>query len=158
MSMNKGKATSGGLALLLLAATQVTVATEPTLEHEIAQSDLHEIMIDRISDAVAQMELLLIDQSRSEADLERERQAKALDIAGAAADLQRSVDLILALQPKLALNQNGAPKFTELATRLKQQAGEMESMARQNQYAALKPAQETMKNTCNTCHSIFRGY
>lgn len=147
------------VAALLIAQGSFTLA-ESNQEnvHEIAQSDLHDIMTDRISNNVAQIEILLSDHARPNAEIDQQLKSKALVIADATAELQRSVDLILALQPKLAIDQNSSPKFIALALKLKSQAAELESLARGNQFEALKPAQENMKATCNSCHATFRGY
>jgi len=78
-------------------------------------------------------------------------------IADSAAELQRTVDIILAIKPTLDLSEHQAPVFTKLANQLKEQGAELESLARRNQIDALKPALKRTKDTCMTCHSLFRG-
>jgi hypothetical protein len=146
------------LALLFLQAAGITDAADNEIGSEIAQSTLHDIMTDRISEAITQMELLLLDQTLTEKELNEERKRKAAIIAVSAAELQHSVDTILALQPQLPLNQEESPKFGALANKLKFQASELEGLARSNRFNELKPAHEVMKTTCNACHALFRGY
>lgn len=153
-------------AALLLLPTYTAIAPDKALAnevaesdlHEIAQSDLHDIMADRISESIVQIELLLNDQNLTEAERDQERKRKAVIIAGAAAEMQHSVDMMLTLQPKLSIDQDGALTFIALANKLKAQASELEGLARRNQFDALKPSEELMKMACNSCHALFRGY
>lgn len=113
-------------------------------------------MTDRISVLLDQMDTLMTDQNRTEIELDQDRKYKALRIADSAAELQRTVDIILKIQPTLDLSEHQAPVFTKLANQLKEQGAELENLARHNQIDALKPAMRRTKNTCMTCHSLFR--
>lgn len=144
--------------LLIAVAAHATPVQSETEDQEIAQSDLHDIMSNRITDAVTRMELLLHDHSRSEDEVEKERSRVAAVIGDSAAELQHSVDFVLALEPRLAIPPEQVPQFTGFAKTLKVQALELETLARQHRYEMLKPAHERMKATCTSCHQQFRGY
>lgn len=126
-------------------------------KQSLTHSRLHTIMTNRISVLLDQMDTLMTDQNRTEVELDQDRKYKALRIADSAAELQRAVDIILKIQPTLDLSEHQAPVFRKLANQLKEQGVELESLARRNQIDALKPALTRTKNTCMTCHSLFRG-
>ena len=146
------------LPLVLLGSCAGNHSNQSASTNNLTHSRLHTIMTTRIEVALDQIDNLLTDQNRTETELDYERRYKAIRIADSAAELQRTVDIILALQPTLELTANEAPVFTRAATRLKEQSAELEDLARRNQIDALKPAMARVKNTCMTCHSLFRGY
>lgn len=146
------------LTLILALLQACSSPGQPPVAQEIAQSDLHAIMTDRISDSIDRMDTLLHDQIRTETELDQDRRRNAAKIAIAAGELQQSVDMILALQPKLPLNKDEAPEFIALASQLKHQAATLQDLAQHNRIDGLRPAVERVKTTCNTCHKLFRGY
>lgn len=146
------------LLLILLQACTITSPNSADSKQQLTHSRLHKIMTDRISVLLDQMDTLMTDHNRTEVDLDQDRRYQALRIADSAAELQRTVDMILKIQPTLDLTEHQAPVFAKLANQLKAQGGELEQLARNNQIDALKPALKRTKNTCMTCHSLFRGY
>jgi hypothetical protein len=144
------------LILMLLQACSMTGSNSSDNKHNLTHPRLHAVMTDRISVLLDQMDTLMTDQNRTEIELDQDRKYKALRIADSAAELQRTVDIILAIQPTLDLSEHEAPVFIKLANQLKEQGAELEHLAQNNQIDALKPAMKRTKNTCMTCHSLFR--
>ncbi len=155
--------------LLVLMLTQACAIKDPAMnapadtasdradsKRYLTHPRLHAVMTDRISVLLDQMDTLMTDQNRTEIELDQDRKYKALRIADSAAELQRSVDIILKIQPALDLSEHQAPVFIKLTNQLKQQGAELEQLALHNQIDALKPAMQRTKNTCMTCHSLFR--
>jgi len=64
--------------------------------------------------------------------------------------------LILAAQPALNLGQHESTVFVALANRLKEQALQLENLARHHQIESLPEAMTQITNTCTACHSLFR--
>jgi|GEM_PF-1812411 hypothetical protein len=145
------------LILILLQGCSITGSNSSDNKHNLTHTRLHAVMTDRINVLLDQMDTLTTDQNRTEIELDQDRKYKALRIADSAAELQRTVDIILAIKPTLDLSEHQAPVFTKLANQLKEQGAELESLARRNQIDALKPALKRTKDTCMTCHSLFRG-
>lgn len=144
------------LVLMLLSACVMNDSNRPDGKHNLAHPQLHAVMTNRINVLLDQMDTLMTDQNRTEIELDQDRKYKALRIADSAAELQRTVDIILKIQPTLDLSEHQAPVFIKLAKQLKQQGAELEQLALHNQIDALKPAMQRTKNTCMTCHSLFR--
>lgn len=144
------------LVLMLLPACVMNDSNRPDSKHNPAHPQLHAVMTDRINVLLDQIDTLMTDQNRTEIELDQDRKYKALRIADSAAELQRTVDIILKIQPTLDLSEHQAPVFIQLAKQLKQQGAELEQLALHNQIDALKPAMQRTKNTCMTCHSLFR--
>ena len=146
------------LVLMLLSACVMNDSNRPDRKHNLAHPQLHAVMTDRINVLLDQMDTLMTDQNRTEIELDQDRKYKALRIADSAAELQRTVDIILKIQPTLDLSEHQAPVFIKLANQLKQQGFELEQLALHNKIDALKPAMQRTKNTCMTCHSLFRDH
>ncbi|MBK6959158.1 MAG: cytochrome c [Nitrosomonas sp.] len=64
--------------------------------------------------------------------------------------------MILAAQPALNLAQHDSAVFLALANKLKEQAMQLENLARHNQIESLTETMTQITNTCNACHSLFR--
>ena len=145
------------LSILLITVAAHAAAVQPeTEDREIAQPDLHDIMPDHITDAVTRMELLLHDDSRSEKELEREHSRVAALIGDSAAELQHSLDFVLAPEPRLAIPVRQVPQFTGFAKTLTARALVLETLARSHRCEMLKPAHARMKATSASCRQQFR--
>jgi len=145
-------------ALVLLQSCALNGNAPETTGARVVNPELHALMAKRINVLIGQMDVLMTDQVRTETELDQARKQNAMRIADSAVELQRAANQILSIQPKLALDADDAPVFHELATRLRGQGMELEALARRNQIDALRPAMARTKDTCMSCHSMFRGH
>jgi len=144
-------------ALVLLQSCAVNGNAPATAGASVVNPELHALMANRINVLIAQMDALMTDQVRTETELDQARKQNAIRIADSAMELQRAASQILLIQPKLALDANEAPVFHELAARLGGQGAELEALAKRNQIDALRPAMARTKDTCMSCHTMFRS-
>jgi len=128
----------------------------PNTLRDTGRPTLHAVQNERLNDLMLRMNALVFEQIQTEIEISRDRRRKALRIAEAANKLQQSVDLILAAQPALNLGQHESTVFVALANRLKEQALQLENLARHHQIESLPEAMTQITNTCNACHSLFR--
>jgi hypothetical protein len=145
------------MSLLLLSACAPGVSGGRPDTAGIRNEELHAVMTDHIVGMIAQLDVLAFDLHRTETEIEDERLQRAVWIADSAVELQRAADMIIAIQPTLLLNQEGAENFDRLANQLKDFAIELEDVAARRQLAGFRPLMERINGTCNACHRIYRG-
>lgn len=144
------------LALLLSACSGQSVTREMTAE-PVSDARLHALMTQQLDVLLRQLDVLWLDQHRTPLELDRERRRKAGQMASAADDLQRSADMIIALQPQLPLGPEAAPVFVQLAGQLRARGADIEALALNNRFAELQPAIENARATCQACHDLYRN-
>jgi len=126
------------------------------VDERVSDAQLHALMSDQINVLVRQIDVLILDQHRTPVELDQERRRKAVQVANAASGLQRSADLIIAMQPQLSLTPESAAVFAQLARQFREQGVYMEDLARQNRFDVLQSEIETARATCQACHSLYR--
>jgi hypothetical protein len=126
------------------------------VEERVSDAQLHALMSDQINVLVRQIDMLILDQHRTAVELDQERRRKAVQVANAASGLQRSADLIIAMQPQLSLTPESAAVFAQLALQFREQGVYMEDLARQNRFDVLQSEIETARATCQACHNLYR--
>ena len=147
----------GSLLLTLVGCASETLYTEPDVS-AVSNTELHGIMTNYIGALMSQIDVLEFDQHRTELELDRERRAKAVQIAEAARQLSRAAEMILAVQPELDLSAERVAVFSALAGKLNEHGAELKDLAMRNQYEALGTAIDNTLETCNTCHRLYRGF
>lgn len=120
------------------------------------QPSTHIIMSKNLQTLMAQMNTLLFDQIRTDVELDKDRYRNAKKVAEAAGELQKTIKLILEVQPSLKLGAKDDITFSTLADILRTQSGQLETLARQNKFNELPQAFSAVKNSCTSCHSLFR--
>jgi len=145
------------VAIVVLLGCSASPQTRyPNTLHDTGNPALHAVQNERLSDLMLRMNALVFEQIRTEIEIGQDRRRKTLRIAEAAGKLQQSVDLIVAVQPSLNLEQHESVAFVALANKLKKQAIQLENLARDNQIEALAESMTQITNTCKACHSLFR--
>ena len=142
--------------VILLGCSASPQTRHPNTLHDTGNPALHAVQNERLNDLMLRMNALIFEQIRTEIEISQDRRRKALRIAKAAGKLQQSVDLIIAVQPSLNLEQHESAAFVALANKLKKQAIQLENLARDNQIKALPEYMTQITNTCKACHSLFR--
>jgi len=144
------------IIVIFLGCTTNRQMQVPNTLRDTGRPALHAVQNQRLNDLMLRMNALVFEQIQTEIEISRDRRRKALRIAEAANKLQQSVDLILAAQPALNLAQHDSVVFLALANKLKEQAMQLENLARHNQIESLTETMTQITNTCNACHSLFR--
>lgn len=119
---------------------------------------LHAIMDERLRTLMAQMNALMFEQIRTEVELDHERRLKSGKIAEAARQLQHSIEQIQQVRPGLNLGHDDEAAFAGLATKLKSEAQQIESLAASGKLNELKPLLAETEQSCMACHSLFRRF
>lgn len=144
------------IAILLGGCSTKLQTPAPATLHDTGDPALHALQNERLRELMVRMNRLVFEQIRTEIEIDQDRRHKALRIAEVAGELQQSADAIIAARASLNLGQSESTAFIALATKLKGQAIQLESLARHNQIEALPEVMMQITNTCTACHSLFR--
>ncbi|MEE4279476.1 MAG: hypothetical protein V2I82_13495 [Halieaceae bacterium] len=144
-------------------ALEGPVSAQGLTPAEPGETPLHALMVQRMRNEFAALNVLLFDLHRTEGELvvERERQQKrirdaSLQLAADAREVGSLKDEQL-LQ-SLYLEPRKLPRFRELAAQLESEAMEFADLAERGALDSpeAKRLFENVNGTCNTCHALFR--
>jgi len=126
-------------------------------------SPLHALMVDRMRQEFAALNVLLFDLHRTEDELDVERERQMLRIREASLQLAADAREVGAMQnvrllQSLYLDPQNLPRFRELATQLERQAMDFADIAERGALdtGEARRVFEEVNGTCNTCHALFR--
>lgn len=145
-------------AVMLLAAG---CSSKPAHIVEGGRSDtgepaLHAVHDQQLRELMSRMDILMQERFMTETQLDEERRKYALQIADSAASMSQTVNSIIGKLPSLALQSGEQVAFLALANKLKQQATQLQQLARQNQIDAIDDELHQINTTCSSCHALFR--
>ena len=120
------------------------------------KASLHQVRSSELREKMKSMNALMFEYELDELryDEQRTRQAARIaEIAGSMSDAMHQSSV----KQELGLNTRYAPKFFQLAQRLKIQALALNKAAQLQQTEEYSRLFRSMVETCNECHSKFRG-
>lgn len=147
--------------LAVLAAFAVACGSKPAHFAGDAQTDtgepaLHAIHDRQLRELMNRMDVLMHERFITETELDIERRKYATQIGNTATSLSDTVASIIGKLPSLSLQTSEQAVFLALANKLRQQAGELQQMARHNQIDAIDDHLRQINTTCSSCHALFR--
>lgn len=119
---------------------------------------LHAVESRQLRKVMDELRVTVFEQFPTELDLDRSRAARAAELARAAHELSGAAAKLVETAPSLDLGDAERRVFTDLATKLGHQAGEVEELARTGRITEISPALDRMVATCNACHTSFRVF
>jgi cytochrome c556 len=123
---------------------------------DTGQPALHAIRDQELRELMDKMDALMQERFLTETQLDQERRKYAQRIAESTASLSKTVDAILAKMPSLGLVAEEQRTFMALATKLRQQSGQLHELARDNRIDAIEQNLRQLNTTCISCHALFR--
>lgn len=92
----------------------------------------------------------------TEQQLDVERRKYSRQIGEAARNLSVNVGTIIASMPGLQLNAGEQATFLALASKLRDEAQQLQELAEQNHIDAISDGLHEINTTCTSCHALFR--
>ncbi len=108
---------------------------------------------DELQQLMRRMNDLLVERNQTELELDKQRLARARDLAASAVRLAANAG---ELAPSAAAGADAQREFTEYAHRLANEAALLGQLAEQRRYDALAPQMERVAHQCAACHLRFR--
>ena len=119
---------------------------------------LHAVTDAKLRELMSQMNGLMFDNYKTEPDIDRERRQYAKRIAELADTLSSVSDIMLSRMPALNLSADEQVIFQALDNKLREQANLLKMQAQLNRIDALDQTKTQIKQTCTSCHSLFRSH
>ncbi|MCP5199861.1 MAG: cytochrome c [Gammaproteobacteria bacterium] len=134
-------------AILALAALAVGAGGTATAAGSIHFSD-------RLRHLMQRMDTLLYERNQSELEIDRERLARARELASAATELAREVGADGA--PGVPVGDPANAEFEAFVQALAAEAATLDRLAAARRYAELPAQMERLAHRCADCHLRFR--
>jgi len=118
---------------------------------------LHALMTEELNLELVRLNTLSFDLHRNQTELDQLRARHSEAIADAAARLREGAASIHAQSPALNLPERDIQRFHELAQELERHAASLHGYARDGEVQEFDTPLREINNTCNACHSLYRG-
>jgi cytochrome c556 len=99
---------------------------------------------------------LSLERAPQEIDAGAEKRRRRLEVAKAAADMATAADAIPEALNDVDISDQNRARFTALASQLRNQAADLEALARDEQVLEMEAKLFEINQTCTSCHSAFR--
>lgn len=151
------------MTLLLLLALFTACAGPAIHQDHIAgghsdtgQPALHALRDNHLRELMDRMDSLMQERFMTELQLDKERRKYSRQIAETAGSLAANVEAIIASMPGLQLNAAEQSTFLALASKLREEMGQLKLNAEQNHIDAIPENLHEINTTCTSCHALFR--
>ena len=118
--------------------------------------NLHQVRSGALREKMRSMNALMFEYELDELRYDEQRTRQAARMAEIAGSMSEAMKRPSGRQ-ELGLDAKGAPEFSRLVKRLSKQALALHKAAQQEEAEAYSRLFRSMVNTCNECHSKFRG-
>jgi cytochrome c556 len=123
---------------------------------QTGQPALHAVRDNQLRELMARMDSLMQERFMTEQQLDVERRKYSRQIGEAARNLSVNVGTIIASMPGLQLNAGEQATFLALASKLRDEAQQLQELAEQNHIDAISDGLHEINTTCTSCHALFR--
>ncbi|AMK76029.1 MULTISPECIES: cytochrome c [Methylomonas] len=123
---------------------------------QTGQPALHAVRDNQLRELMARMDSLMQERFMTEQQLDVERRKYSRQIGEAARNLSDNVGTIIAGMPGLQLNASEQTAFLALASKLREEAQQLQLLAEQNHIDAIPDSLHEINTTCTSCHALFR--
>lgn len=145
-------------ALGVLGFSCAAPSAPPSTARPGAPSDaaIHAVHSDRLQTLMGDLSRLSLARAPQELDPGAERRRRARAVAETAADMVAAADDIPAALNDVQMTDEHRARFTALAAQLRNQAADLEALAREEQVLEMEAKLFEINQTCTSCHSAFR--
>lgn len=120
------------------------------------EADMHAVSDQMLRTVMQNMKSQTVDREEPSFASEAERQQFFNDAIEVADSVQSSGEFIAAIGERLKLGSQEHRRFSDLASQLVAQAGDVRTYAEAGQAGATQRKMNQMIGTCNSCHDRFR--
>jgi cytochrome c556 len=150
--------TSAVAALSAIGLSCAAPSSQQSAARPGAPSDaaVHAVHSDRLQILMRDLSRLSLARAPQELDSGAERRRRARAVAETAADMAVAADDIPAALNDVQMADEHRARFTALAAQLRNQAADLEALAREEQVLEMEAKLFEINQTCTSCHSAFR--